>query len=62
VERFKRFNEIMAVTGNDINDDLALKTVNIGFSIDIANTEIAKEISEIIIMDNNFASIVRIII
>lgn len=39
----------------------ALKTANVGFSMGIAGTEVAKEASDIILMDDNFASIVSAI-
>ena len=44
-----------------MNDGSALKTVHIGFSVGIVGTEIAKEASDIILMDNNFALIVKAI-
>ncbi|KAJ7592813.1 Ca-transporting ATPase [Mycena floridula] len=62
VETLKRIGEIVGVTGDGTNDGPALKTANVGFSMGIAGTEIAKEASDIILMDNNFASIVKAII
>ncbi|KAH7105050.1 calcium-translocating P-type ATPase [Auriculariales sp. MPI-PUGE-AT-0066] len=58
VERLKALGEIVAVTGDGTNDGPALKTANVGFSMGIAGTEIAKEASDIILMDDNFVSIV----
>ena len=50
VERLKAQGEIVAVTGDGTNDGPALKTANVGFSMGIAGTEIAKEASDIILM------------
>jgi Ca2+-transporting ATPase len=62
VEKLKEIGEIVGVTGDGTNDGPALKTANVGFSMGIAGTEVAKEASDIILMDDNFASIVKAII
>lgn len=61
VEHLKSMGEVVGVTGDGTNDGPALKTANVGFSMGIAGTEVAKEASDIILMDDNFASIVSAI-
>ncbi|KZS94160.1 calcium-translocating P-type ATPase [Sistotremastrum niveocremeum HHB9708] len=62
VDRLKSMGEIVGVTGDGTNDGPALKTAHVGFSMGIAGTEVAKEASDIILMDDNFTSIVSAII
>ena len=61
VKRLKRLGEIVAVTGDGTNDGPALHAADVGFSMGIAGTEVAKAASSIILMDDNFASIVKAI-
>ncbi len=59
VEILRSLGEIMAVTGDGTNNALALKAADIGFSMGIMGTKVAKEASDIILMDDNFSSIVK---
>jgi Ca2+-transporting ATPase len=59
VKRLKELGETVAVTGDGTNDGPALMAADVGFSMGISGTEVAKEASSIILMDDNFLSIVK---
>lgn len=58
VKTLKSMGEVVGVTGDGTNDGPALKLANVGFAMGIAGTEVAKEASDIILMDDSFSNIV----